>query len=80
MVVRPSCSVHRARAGITRQPAPRLRKLADDNEAAMIDLDAALRAASSGESETANTLGGHVHADRFATLVTGELEQKSVLG
>jgi len=46
----------------------------------MIDVDAALPAASTGESKTANTLGGHVHADRFAALVTGELEQKSVLG
>ncbi len=50
------------------------------NEAAMIEPDAALRAAPAGESETANTLGGHVHAERFATLVTGELEHKSVLG
>jgi hypothetical protein len=41
---------------------------------------AALRAASSGESQTANSLGGHVHADSLAALVTGELEHKSILG
>jgi hypothetical protein len=41
---------------------------------------AGLRAVSTGESQTANTLGGHVHADRLAALVTGELEQESVLG
>jgi hypothetical protein len=51
-----------------------------DHEAAMIDLDAALRAAPTGESEMANPLGGHVHAGRFVTLVTGELEHKSMLG
>gem|GEM_PF-365212 len=37
-------------------------------------------APTSGESQTANTLGGHVHADRLAALVTGELEHKAVLG